>query len=379
MKRNEYYNLKNILAYKADYNIIIGERSNGKTYALLEKALKDYVDGKKDGKIVQSAYIRRWNDDLIGKRAGNIFNAIIDNGLVEKYTKGEYNNIIFSNGAYYLARPLTDDEKKTSKRMVMGDKTPFCYTFALSNVEHDKSTSYPNIQNIIFDEFLTRRLYIPDEFVIFMNCLSTIIRERDNVQIFMLGNTVNKSAPYFSEMGLSNVETQQQGTIDLYTFANKLTVAVEYCSETKKSSKKSNKYFAFDNPKLNMITGGKWEMAIYPHLPVGYSIQKDNIIFSFTVKFGSKLLTGDIVSKDMDYFLFVHKKTTPYKDGLIYGDTSIVDVYHRKDFFHGNNKIDKKIVAFFTTYRVYYESNEVGEIMRNYLLSSTKIYRGDFS
>ena len=29
-------------------------------------------------------------------------------------------------------------------------------------------------------------------------------------------------------------------------------------------------YFAFNNPKLQMITSGAWEMAIYPHNKVKY-------------------------------------------------------------------------------------------------------------
>ena len=35
----KYYSLKKIMSENADYNIIIGERSNGKTYAVLEKIL----------------------------------------------------------------------------------------------------------------------------------------------------------------------------------------------------------------------------------------------------------------------------------------------------------------------------------------------------
>ena len=62
-----------------------------------------------------------------------------------------------------------------------------------------------NNPNILFDEFITRSMYLPDEFVIFTNVLSTIIRDRNNVKIFMCGNTVNKYCPYYKEMGLNNV------------------------------------------------------------------------------------------------------------------------------------------------------------------------------
>ena len=43
----KYYSLSKIDAKDATYNLIIGERSNGKTYAMLTKVLKQYI---KDGK-----------------------------------------------------------------------------------------------------------------------------------------------------------------------------------------------------------------------------------------------------------------------------------------------------------------------------------------
>lgn len=369
MKSN-YYNLSNILKYKADYNVIIGERSNGKTYALLEKAVKDFCDGMERNQIIQTAYIRRWNDDIIGKRIENLFNSIVSNGLISKYSKNKYDRVIFVKGCFYMAREATDDEIKATRyrKSVVADKTPFCYVFSLSTNEHIKSLSYPYIKNIIFDEFLTRMMYLPNEFVVFMNLLSTLIRDRDNIQIFMLGNTVNKESIYFSEMGISNIDKQKQGTIDLYEFGNDLLIAVEYCDNVNKS-KKSNKYFAFDNPRLQMITSGKWELAIYNHLPIGYKIEKKDIAFTFTFSHNNKLATGNVIIKDNDYFLFIHRKTTPYKDGLIYGDIDSVDYLHKSDFITCKDKISVKILQLFKMRKVYYDSNETGEFIRNYLIS----------
>lgn len=45
-KNFKYYSLKNIQRKDATYNVIFGERSNGKTYAVLKQALENY---KKDG------------------------------------------------------------------------------------------------------------------------------------------------------------------------------------------------------------------------------------------------------------------------------------------------------------------------------------------
>ena len=53
---SKYYSLSNILKYECDYNIIFGERSNGKTYALLEYIVKQFYES---GYKAQGAIIRR--------------------------------------------------------------------------------------------------------------------------------------------------------------------------------------------------------------------------------------------------------------------------------------------------------------------------------
>lgn len=353
MKR-KYYSLKKILAEKADYNMIIGERSNGKTYAALEHIIKEYVAGRGEG-----AYIRRWKDDVTGKRAENVFSALCGEHL-ETLTNGEWDNIIYSRGGWHLARYDPD------KKKMRADRIAFCHAFSLSDSEHDKSTSYPQIVNIVFDEFLSRRYYLPDEFVIFMNVLSTIIRDRDNIKIFMLGNTVNKFCPYFSEMGLHNIDKMAQGAIDVYSFGNELKIAVEYCNETQ--AKKSNKFFSFDNPRLGMITKGKWEIAIYPHLPQGYKIDPQNIVYSFAIAFNGKLCGCDVVAQNEDTFLFVRPKTTAVHDTeLVYTMDYAPSPNVRKSFLNPIDRVDKKVLSFFRCNRVFYQSNDLGEFVRNYL------------
>jgi hypothetical protein len=339
--------------------MIIGERSNGKTYAVLEHILKNYTSGKGSG-----AYIRRWADDIKPKRASTLFDAHVANGLIERYTKGEYASVKYRTGNWYLYRH--DDELNID----IVDETPFCTAFSLSEMEHDKSTSYPNITTVLFDEFLTRKYYIPDEFVIFMNTLSTIIRHRDNVAIFMCANTVNKTAPYFSEMGLTNVDKMKEGTIDVYTYGEtSLTVAVEYCASVNKEGKPSDKYFAFNNPKLQMITGGAWEMAIYPHLPMKYD-NKD-IVFTYFIEFDRNLLQCEVIIKGVHTFTYIHRKTTPLRDtdnDLIFSPTIALGSNRIRIMTRPITRIHSRIWKYFAEDNVYYQDNEVGEVVRNYLI-----------
>lgn len=363
----KYYNLSKILEMKCIYNVIFGMRSNGKTYACLVHGLKEHY---KNGSAI--AYIRRYREDFVGKRGDQLFAALCANNEIAKATEGKYDRVIYRAKRWYLA--YFDNNKQE----VIRAEQPFCYGFSLTEMEHDKSVSYPTIRTIIFDEFITRQYYLNDEFVLFQNVLSTIIRDRNDATIFMLGNTVNKYCPYFKDMGLRHITEMKAGSIDIYKYPKNLKVAVEYCAEPKelttgKNSRPSDIYFAFDNPKLEMITGGSWEIDIYPHLPEKYT-PKD-IMFSYFIEFDQQLLQADIVAKQLDSgtpvcFTFIHVKTTPIKDpdhDILFTLVPSARPNVFRNILRPISDIDRKISHFFKTYKVFYQDNEVGELVKNYM------------
>lgn len=364
-----FYSLERILKAEADYNIVFGERSNGKTYAALEYALKRFIAS---GFNTQFAYIRRWKDDIRGSRAQTLFNGLADTGLISDLTHGEYTNVVFTNGRWFLA--YYDDELD---KWVTYMK-PVGFAFALNEMEHDKSTSYPEVTTVIFDEFITRNVYLKDEFIIFLNVLSTIIRHRNNVKIFMLGNTVNKFCPYFAEMGLKHIQRMEQGKIDIYSFGSKLKIAVEY-AEPSKVQKESNKYFAFDDKdSIQMIINGAWELAIYPHLTYSYTPQ--DIMLIYFIEFEDRLLQCEIVHKeDKDLgellFTYVHEKTTPIKNpdtDFVYSLKQSGKPNYFKRLLSGGSKIERRIAWFYGAEKVFFQNNEIGEIVRNFILQSER-------
>lgn len=212
-------------------------------------------------------------------------------------------------------------------------------------------------------------MYLPDEFVLFMNVISTIIRQRDNVKIFMLGNTVNKYCPYFAEMGLTHVKEMKPGDIDLYQYGDSaLQVAVEYVKPNK-NGKDNDLYFAFDNPKLQMITGGAWEIDIYPHCPEKYT-PKD-IKFMYFIQFNDDRLQCEVIVKKDTTFTFIHRKTTPLKYDtydLVYSPEYYPEPGRRRRITKPVLPVEEKIIWYFKADKVFYQDNEVGEIVRNYLL-----------
>ena len=355
----EYYSLDDIDRCKAHYNVIFGKRSNGKTYSVLKRAIENFAETGK-----QTAYIRRYREDFRGKRGDSMFKALVEDGIIENATDGEWTTVRYYSDRWYFARP-----GGTDGRLITAAE-PFAFGFSLAQMEHDKSTSYPNITMVIFDEFISRIGYLPNEFVIFMNVLSTIIRQRNDVKIYMLGNTVNKFCPYFQEMGLGHVEKMEPGTIDVYKYGDsQLKVAVERTKDHNLEGRKSEVYFAFDNPSLQMITGGAWELDLYPHLPREY--ESDNVVFKYFIKFNDQILQCEVLSFDDCCFTYIHRKTGDIRHpdiDIIFSDEYDPRPNHMRNLRKPTNNIARKIADFFRSDNVYYQDNDVGELVRNYLM-----------
>lgn len=361
-KKNKYYDISHLLKDYPDalYYMAIGERSNGKTYSALAYALERYYTHGE-----QFAYVRRFAEDVRPKYMQTLFSGHIQNGLISKLSDGKHSSIEIRQGKFIPVVWNEDEE-----RLIRDDK-PMGWTFDLNSDQHHKSTSYPLITTIIFDEFLSRQGYLTNEFVLFMNVLSTIIRDRKNVNIFMIGNTVNKYSPYFTEMGLTHIKDQKPGHTDVYTYGDTdLKVVVEYCDPmSKRGGKGSDAYFAFDNPQLQMITSGSWEIAIYPHLVEKY--RPMDVVSKFYIQFDDTLLTGNIIVTDDNYFLFVHPKTTPLKEeecDIVYTNIPNPKWNYRVGIMNQTDKLSIAIRCLLKENRVFYSDNETGEVLRNYLI-----------
>jgi hypothetical protein len=361
MAKEKYYSLGRILKHKALYNVIFGQRSNGKTFSVIDLMLKHFV---KTGE--PSAYIRRLDSEIMPAEIFRLLTPHRDN--IIKYTKGKYNTHLYKSRVFYLAYV---DEGGNVVEM----SEPFLFCFALSRSSKSKGADRGHMAYTLFDEFLTRSFYLQDEFVLYCEVLATLIRDRDGTINFLVGNTVNRYCPYFSEMGLTHVDEQKQGTIDLYTYGDSgLTVAVEYCPENE-VTKKVSKYFSFDNPHLQMIHSGVWEFANYPHAPE--KIPPSAIINRSFVEFDSHLLCINIVHTD-DVYLYVTPHTRDVDDKhILFTDTPAPTPYHILDIQKSNLKICAVIWGLILARRVYYTDNTTGEIFNNWIKSNLnrRIYK----
>ena len=154
----KYYDLKAILSTNAYWNIILGERSNGKSYSVKKYCLDNFFNNGKE-----FFYLRRYAEDIKISSVENYFADFID--YLIKISNGAYNQI------YAYQRKIYARNAKTKKRIVIG------HYGSISEYERLKSQQFPNVENIIFEEFITDRYYINDieEPNIVMNIVSTIL------------------------------------------------------------------------------------------------------------------------------------------------------------------------------------------------------------
>lgn len=249
----KYYRLDNILKLNARWMMIYGMRANGKSYAVKERVLKQaYENGKK------FVYLRRWSEDI----KVNAVKAYFADMPVDKITKGEYRGVTAYQGSIYFC---TYDEKGQPVR----DGEPIGRYCSLNQAERYKSQAFPGVDTIIFEEFITDKIYLgsPSTGVteprILMQFVSTVARDAD-IEVFLIGNTITRTCPYFAEWGLlKGIMKQEPNSIDVYHLRGEngvVDIAVENCSVIKTKSK------MFFGLASKQITSGEWDVNDVPKL-----------------------------------------------------------------------------------------------------------------
>lgn len=232
--------------FDVPYRITIGKRSNGKTYAVKKVCINGYGDGK--GKFV---YIRRRHKQVTRKLMVKLFSDINEYAMEHL---GDYINYTTESGFF-----ITNEN---------GDRETIGFATSVEDAFDFKGIPYNEVTTIFFDEFLEYGTAIEDEIGKFLNIVSTIVRQRDNVNIYMIANTITKDSPYFRLFGIDSTKLKK-GKIAYIKHNAGVEAALEYCDNEPivESARKNigkttgaSKYLGFDdNPVSNMILYGEWE------------------------------------------------------------------------------------------------------------------------
>lgn len=161
-------------------SFIIAERGLGKTFGAKLACLKRFL---KYGE--EFMYVRRYKTELDASLA-TFWSDLQSNGYFEDHKLGVQKSKLLT--------------KFTCDGKVCG------YAVPLSTSNILKSTAFPKVKYIVFDEYLLHQggtyRYLKNEMTLFLDLVETVFRLRDG-KVLMLGNSVNTFAsPYFTYWNL---------------------------------------------------------------------------------------------------------------------------------------------------------------------------------
>lgn len=182
---NLHYNKDSLFSYNAFLNFSISERGLGKTTCAKFWCIDDFI--KTGHRFV---WVRRYNSELAGDPKQKI------EGCVKTF---------FDKMSQYY--PKHKFETKGNHAFIDGKDAGVFVSLSMS--QSMKSVDFPNVNKIIFDEFIIKvtktTSYLKDEVTLFLDLISTILRpitdENGNEvikgKVWLLSNAITFANDYF--------------------------------------------------------------------------------------------------------------------------------------------------------------------------------------
>lgn len=249
----DFYSYNKIDEFNADFKIIFGSRGTGKSYGIKKKVIDNFFNSEEKGQFV---IVRRFEADIKQKIAQTYFSDMADY-LAETY----HSKIKYYQGQFWI-KDLDEPDSGIKGARVCG------YMMALNLTERYKSTAYPDVTTIAFEEYMSmNNRYLSDEISLFNNFISTIVRKRKNVSVYMLANAISRYNPYTAELGidLSKIEVDSIVTLQKYDGEDRYKYVIERTKNVKVENNGDYYYqFQDSSKKGDMIVDGDFEVKAYP-------------------------------------------------------------------------------------------------------------------
>ena len=372
MSKRIYYNLDTVDHIGASINILYGERSNGKSYQLKHKKginpyLKNSTSYRRNyydkDKIIEDnikagtrfILLRRNKEEVSSEKVEQYLNDID----IMSLTNDEYNCFSVYKKAIYLSK-YDNETGKTKRYEKIG------YVMALSTEQNYAGASYLDVHDIIFEEFMTRTVYLSNEPDKLMNLYSTIDRKRGTTRLWLVGNSISRVCPYLEDWGLMEIiRNLKQGDIKTKWISTnsyddegrevEVLLAIEYCRSTGSSSFAIGKH-------ADMLNKGDWQSDPQPHLIDSYNDYK--VLFRIGFQYQSfKFLAEYLMDKDNNLLWFIYPYNREFKKNLIvFSDIIKESNYWQKDIYNPTfrNENIRNILSTFKESKIFYATDLVG-------------------
>lgn len=346
----KWYSLDRIKKMDTKYRVIFGERSNGKTYAVKKEVITKYATEKR-----KFIYVRRKHSMITRKWMIRLFEDINENDF-SLNTLGGYIKYSIDNGFYFINE--------------QGELETIGYVTSLDDCYTMKGIPFNDIDIIFYDEFIDLDPPMENEISKFMHIVSTVVRKREGVAIYMIANTVSKFSVYYELLGI-DPKKLKQGFIYYIKHSLGATIAVERCKSMNvlNGEKVTNEYLGFDdNPATDMILFGEWEYDIVntkkvdnitwnsKRLLLPFYITGNGEVYELSihlsdnpVAFVRKINTQNgLVRKDIKYNLSVDSSV------ILTNANGIVPIY-----FKFNKLIDEQTLNYWKLFNLCFESKRI--------------------
>ena len=356
-----FYNLDKINSIGAQYNFLLGGRGRGKTYAVIKQAIEHFFETGEP-----FAYVRRYKESIAPSKVSNLLKP--HNELIIKLSNGKYNCVKVWRQCFWL------EYRDEDGSLVEKNPNPIGFLISLNTQDNDKGEDKGFVKYIIFDEVIARNGYLRDEWAIFQNCISSLVRHRSGTIIYMLANPISKFCLYFDELGIDfNAAEPGKLYVIKYDEEGKMKCAFEYIDSEGGggSIDVADEYFAFKNEKARSITEGVWEFDNVQHLPPGIykaAQHKKEIYIEFT----GKIFCCEVMKYNKTVFLFYR----PAKE--IPPETYYLTLERKFDKYaiiacDREHPVFKLMNDIFKTGQVYYSTNQCGDYILGFRAAAREL------
>lgn len=372
----------------ARYYYILGGRGTGKTYPVIEKCVDDFIEGRG-----VSAYVRRYKESITEFIMSDIFSP--HNASVAEKTGGKWNRLSYYRRRVYLERW---EGKDGDAERVERCETPVFGVWALNTWETDKGPDFGKdkggIANIILDEATSKGgNYLKDEWSIFQNVISSLVRDRweQDTKIFLLSNPVSKWAnPYIRNMGIQKAVYSNPGITEITypsEIKKKAGMSAVFCYIAAITDKEGNvidvdenrtniynTFFAFPNSKgkARSITSGFWEMDESQRLPSGF-YNDSEVIKSVGVIYQEDTLIIEIMRhKDGLYYLHL-QPCRQINDKTYYFTLQPIPDKYAMIGLKNSHPITQAVAQIYKSGQVYYSDDSTADSWHGFVKESKTI------
>lgn len=355
-----YWSATQIKKCEAQWNMIFGKRSNGKSYGVKNEIINDAIANIDNEYKKRFFYVRRYSEDV---DVFSVLQYLKDFEIVKDGKKKSKIQEISNNrfNAFKVAKKKIfvlnrDEEGNESDIQHIG------YYANIGNAERLKTQSYLDVENIVFEEFIaSSKPYLPREPQMLESIVSTVARNRE-IKVWLIGNNDDRDCIYFNYFGLEHVKKQKEGTIEVYEHDNYdedtgehliVKIAVEFCGN---SAGKSGMFFG---KGAEIIETGNWRSEKQPIMFYEDFEECEKI---YHVVFSHNGIHWDawLCSKNNGFFWYVQEKTRPIKRNTrVVSDMISTDPLYSSNLYPLNNG-EKKAFELLKNGKVFFHDSLTG-------------------